>query len=73
MCKSQPRFKDQKMKTLNFNIGDDVTVTEPKHDSSTHNYPFSGTIIDIVGESFLVEDQDSDIFTVELDELELDN
>ena len=55
---------------MKISIGDHVVVSDPKHADSVHSFSFDGTVIDIVGDKYLVEDQDSDIFMLEQDEIE---
>lgn len=50
--------------------GDDVIVTDPKHDSSMHNHRFTGTFIGKRDGAYLVRDQEDDVFSVEADEIE---
>lgn len=57
------------MKT--FKIGDFVLVT-PKNGPMS-GYEFQATIVDERNGNFIVEDQDSDFFEVEADEMELEN
>jgi len=56
---------------MKYQIGDDVNVYGPKHsDTSIHSHSFNGTIVDIVDDTYIVEDQDSDFFPIEEDEID---
>jgi len=49
-------------------INDQVTV----NDTSVSKFPFSATIIDIVDDNYIVEDQECDVFQTKKSCLELD-
>lgn len=55
---------------MKYKIGDGVNVSEPKHPYNIHTHSFSGTIVDIVDDTYIVEDQDSDFFPIEEDEID---
>lgn len=58
---------------LNYEVGDVVEVSEPKHRDSVHTQAFTGTVyeIDLESNRVLVSDQDDNIFHCEFDEVSL--
>ena len=54
-----------------IDYGDTVEVSEPKHEDSTHEHEFIGTVIGKSewGTGNLVEDQDGEVFEVAEDEV----
>lgn len=55
-----------------YNVGDQVSISAPKHKDSVHTCAFDGFIVDKVSQLglYVVEDSRGDYFAVELDEIE---
>ena len=54
---------------MKIEVGDNVLVSDPKHQHSEHLHEFVGVVVDVYSNNVLVQDQDYNLILVESDEI----
>ena len=68
MSKTSTHLKDKNGKEIFLNSLVELPVP---NETDSYNFSFVGTVIDFRGKNVLVEDQDSDIFEIEAERVEI--